>query len=181
MVLYPTIPYPTLPYPTIPYNTLQYHTIPCNTLQYPKIPYITLQYPPITHNTPQYPTIQYPTIQYPTLQYPTILLAMVKEQKQTGLHVRYGAAKYNKLAKTKSSVDLPDFMENLHETCNTAKEGMESQFTRKMHSFGYDSKSIEDYLQNRILPRVVCDTYRFYSALLPTNYPLSIHLPHLPK
>ena len=96
------------------------------------------------------------------------MLAMVRGQKQTGLHVRFGAAKYNGLNKVKTGDDLPEFMETLHETYANAEEGMESQFTRKMHAAGHSPESVEDYLQNGVLPRVVRDTYRFYSRFLTT-------------
>jgi len=96
------------------------------------------------------------------------MLSMVRGRRGGGLHIRYGAAKYNGLAKIKTGDDLPDFMENLHETYDNAEEVMESQFMRKMHSAGHSQESIEDYIQNGVLPRVVRDTYRFYSLFLTT-------------
>ena len=96
------------------------------------------------------------------------MLAMMKGQQQTSLHVRYGAVKYNGLSQVKTGDDLAEFMEDLHETYDNAEEGMTSQLTRKMHSAGHSMESIEDYLQNGVLPRVVRDTYRFYCLFLTT-------------
>lgn len=94
------------------------------------------------------------------------MYAMAQGARQVHLHGRFGAKKNNALGQIKATTDLPEFIENVTETHESAEEVMTSQLTRQMFSAGHDQDSIEDYLTNGVLPRVVRDTYKYYLQFL---------------
>ena len=99
----------------------------------------------------------------------TIMAAMsaiARGQNRVGIHSRYQARLMNGLGKLRTRDDLPDFIERVVEMYESAETTMMNQLSRKMHGAGHDEASIEDYLQNGLLPRLVRDTYRYYSAFL---------------
>ena len=95
-----------------------------------------------------------------------VLMAIAEGRKETGLHMRYGAAKNNALREIKSHEDLSQFLEDTHDSWEEADQSMTSQLTRRMHRDGFDDDYIEDYLQAGVLVRVVHDTYRYYLNFL---------------
>ena len=97
-----------------------------------------------------------------------VLVAMAQGHRETGLHMRYGAAGNNALKSIKSKDDLADFMEDLHEAWEEAEYSMTSQITRQMHRLGFSMKGIEGYLQAGLLTRVVRDTHKYYVSFLNT-------------
>ena len=94
------------------------------------------------------------------------LSAIARGQNRVGIHSRYQALKMNGLRRLKTRDDLPDFIDRVVETYESAEATMVAQFTRKMHAAGHGEESIQDYLQNGLLPRIVRDTYRFYTSFL---------------
>ena len=96
------------------------------------------------------------------------MYAMAQGSRQVLLHGRFGTKRNNALSQIKGTTDLPDFIDNVHETYESAEEIMTSQLTRKMFSAGHDQASTDDYLQNGVLPRVIRDTHKYYLQFLTT-------------
>ena len=83
--------------------------------------------------------------------------------------MRYNSKGQNGLAQIKGQDDLSEFIENVHDGWKYAKSTMVSQFTRKMHKLGYGKESIDAYLQNGVLIRVVNETYTGYTYYFLTT------------
>ena len=95
-------------------------------------------------------------------------LTMATGRREAGLHMRFNARSQNGLRLIRGESDLAEFIESVHEGWQCAKQTMHSQFTRRMYQGGHGTDSIEAYLQNGVLPRIVEDTRTGYAHLLTT-------------
>ena len=96
------------------------------------------------------------------------LVAMVRGQRDTGLHLTYRTNSNNGLRQIKSKNDLYDAMENVPDAWEDLETSQRSQFINVLDRSGYDSDYIDLYLQTGMLPRIVRDTYTNYVGLLNT-------------
>ena len=95
-------------------------------------------------------------------------MSMAMGRRETGLHMRFNATNQNGLRQIKGQADLADFVESVHEAWDHAQDTMRSQVYRRMYRAGHANDMIESYLLNGVMPRIVRDTYQWYSLFLTT-------------
>jgi hypothetical protein len=96
------------------------------------------------------------------------LVAMVRGQRDTGLHLTYRSNSNNGLRQIKSKDDLYEAMETVPDAWEDLETSQRSQFINILDRSGYDADYIDLYLQTGMLPRIVRDTYTYYVGLLNT-------------